>query len=90
MRQAYTIVIERGPRNLSAYVPDVPGCVTTGVSVEEIQRNMVEALEQHLRGLMEDGEPLPASLTQPADVRARAATDRVAHVVVDVPNEVPA
>jgi predicted RNase H-like HicB family nuclease len=55
----YAIVIEQGEHNLSAYVPDLPGCITTGRSVDEIERNIREAIELHLEGLREDGEPIP-------------------------------
>jgi predicted RNase H-like HicB family nuclease len=55
----YAIVIEQGPNNLSAYVPDLPGCITTGRTVEEIEHNIREAMELHLDGLREDGEPIP-------------------------------
>jgi predicted RNase H-like HicB family nuclease len=55
----YAIVIERGENNLSAYVPDLPGCITTGGSIEEIERNIREAIELHLEGLREDGGPIP-------------------------------
>jgi len=55
----YAIVIERGDHNLSAYVPDLPGCITTGQTVQEIERNIREAIELHLEGLREDGEPIP-------------------------------
>ena len=55
----YAIVIEQGKNNLSAYVPDLPGCITTGRTIEEIERNMREAIELHLEGLREDGEPIP-------------------------------
>jgi predicted RNase H-like HicB family nuclease len=51
----YAIVIEQGENNLSAYVPDLPGCITTGRTVEEIECNMREAIELHLEGLREDG-----------------------------------
>lgn len=52
----YAVVIERGENNLSAYVPDLPGCITTGRTVEEIGRNIREAIELHLEGMVEDGE----------------------------------
>jgi len=55
----YAIIIEHGENNLSAYVPDLPGCITTGQTVEEIERNIREAIELHLEGLREDGEPIP-------------------------------
>ena len=55
----YAIVIEHGENNLSAYVPDLPGCITTGKTVEEIEQNILEAIELHLEGMMEDGDPIP-------------------------------
>ena len=54
----FAIIIEQGENNLSAYVPDLPGCITTGVTVDEIERNVREAIELHLEGLR-DGEPIP-------------------------------
>ncbi|AEG14641.1 MULTISPECIES: type II toxin-antitoxin system HicB family antitoxin [Desulfofundulus] len=55
----YLAVVEQGPENYSAYLPDVPGCVATGKTVEETLRLLAEALELHLKGLKEDGLPLP-------------------------------
>ncbi len=56
----YAIVIENAGPNYSAYVPDLPGCVATGATVEEVEREMREAIELHLEGLREDGLPIPA------------------------------
>jgi predicted RNase H-like HicB family nuclease len=56
----YLIVIENAGSNFSAYSPDLPGCVTTGDTVEEIKRNMEGAIEFHLEGLREEGLPIPA------------------------------
>ena len=64
----YAIVIEQGENNLSAYVPDLPGCISTGRTTEEIERNMREAIELHLEGLREDGEPIPEPHTEVAYV----------------------
>ena len=55
----YAIVIEQGENNLSADVPVLPGCITTGRTIEEIESNIREAIELHLEGLREDGEPIP-------------------------------
>ncbi|MBI2686971.1 MAG: type II toxin-antitoxin system HicB family antitoxin [Acidobacteria bacterium] len=55
----YAIVIEHGEHNLSAYVPDLPGCITTGKTIAEIERNIVEAIELHIEGMREDGEAIP-------------------------------
>ena len=59
----YAVIIESGPYNLSAYVPDLPGCITTGKTVAEIELNIREAIELHLEGLMEDGDPIPEPKT---------------------------
>jgi len=64
----YAVVIEQGEHNLSAYVPDLPGCITTGNTVEDIERNIREAIELHLQGLREDGEPIPEPHTAVAYV----------------------
>jgi predicted RNase H-like HicB family nuclease len=55
----YAIVIEDAGSNLAAYVPDLPSCVATGESVEEVGRLIREAIELHLEGLEEDGLALP-------------------------------
>jgi predicted RNase H-like HicB family nuclease len=55
----YAMIIEKGERNYSAYLPDVPGCIATGNTVEEVKRRMREAVELHLRGMREDGLPIP-------------------------------
>ncbi len=55
----YAVVIERAGNNYSAYVPDLPGCVAAGRTVEETEVEIREAIEFHLAGLREDGLPLP-------------------------------
>lgn len=55
------IIIEQGTENYSAYVPDLPGCVSTGRSIDEVKANMQEAIRMHLEGMREDGEPIPTS-----------------------------
>lgn len=55
----YAIVIEKGEANYGAYVPDLPGCVATGDTVEETAREIREAIEFHLDGLRADGLPIP-------------------------------
>lgn len=69
----YAVVIERGPNNLSAYVPDLPGCVTTGKTVEEIERNIREAISLHLEGMREDGEPIPEPTTVALEIEVPSA-----------------
>lgn len=69
----YAIVIEQGLNNLSAYVPDLPGCISTGKTVEEVERNMREAIALHLEGMREDGEPFPEPSTSVAYVELQVA-----------------
>lgn len=60
----YAIVVEKAGNNYSAYVPDLPGCVATGATVEETEREIGEAIKFHIEGLIEDGLPVP----QPASI----------------------
>ena len=60
----YAIVIEKAQGNYSAYVPDLPGCVATGVTVAEVEREIREAIEFHLDGLREDGAEIPQPSSQ--------------------------
>lgn len=55
----YLIVIEKTDSGFSAYSPDLPGCVSTGRSQEEVEKNMREAIAFHLDGLREEGQPVP-------------------------------
>jgi predicted RNase H-like HicB family nuclease len=55
----YAIVIEKAESNYAAYVPDLPGCIATGATIEETEREIREAIDLHLRGMREDGLPIP-------------------------------
>ena len=55
----YLVIIEKANNNYSAFSPDVPGCVATGETRETAEREMHAALQMHLKGLREDGLPLP-------------------------------
>ncbi|MGC8866579.1 MAG: type II toxin-antitoxin system HicB family antitoxin [Bacteroidales bacterium] len=57
----FLIVIEKANGNYSAYSPDLPGCVATGATREEAEKNMYEAIEMHIKGLRKDGLPIPES-----------------------------
>ena len=57
----FLIVVEEAGSNYSCYSPDLPGCVATGATVEETERNMHEAIQLHVEGLQEDGLPIPTS-----------------------------
>ncbi len=63
MSRSYLVVIERGERNFSAYVPDLPGCVVTGRTREQTVERMREAIALHLDGLRADGEAIPEPVT---------------------------
>ncbi|MEO7916035.1 MAG: type II toxin-antitoxin system HicB family antitoxin [Dokdonella sp.] len=60
----YAIVIEQAASNYSAYVPDLPGCVATGSTIEVVEAQMREAIAFHLEGLREDGAPVPPPSSQ--------------------------
>ncbi len=68
----YAVVIEQANGNFSAYVPDLPGCVATGATVEEVEREIREAIAFHIEGLREDGLPVPApaSVVEYVDIAA--------------------
>ncbi len=55
----YLIIIEKAKDNYSAYLPDVPGCIATGKTVDKAKKNLTEALAMHLHGLAEDGIASP-------------------------------
>lgn len=59
----YAVIIEQAESNYSAYVPDLPGCITTGATIEEIELNIREAIQLHLEGLREDDLPIPVPST---------------------------
>jgi predicted RNase H-like HicB family nuclease len=56
----YAIVIEMAGANYSAYVPDLPGCVATGPTVEAVEQEIRDAIRFHIEGLQTDGLPVPA------------------------------
>lgn len=56
----YLVVVEKGPTSYGAYVPDLPGCIAVGETREEALASIHEAIELHLEGLKDDGQPIPA------------------------------
>ncbi|MCW5313654.1 type II toxin-antitoxin system HicB family antitoxin [Nostoc sp. KVJ3] len=66
----YVVVIEKADSNYSAYVPDLPGCVTTGATLEEVKQMIAEAIEFHLEGMLKDGLaiPKPTSIAHEVEV----------------------
>ena len=59
MSKRYAIVVERAKSNYAAYVPDLPGCVATGATVEETENRLRQAIVIHVQGLLEDGLTVP-------------------------------
>jgi predicted RNase H-like HicB family nuclease len=60
----YTVIYERGQTNWGAYVPDLPGCVSIGDTLVEVQENIKEAIALYLEVLKEDGQPIPEPSTE--------------------------
>jgi predicted RNase H-like HicB family nuclease len=62
----YAVVIEKAEGNYSAYVPDLPGCIATGSTVEAVEQEIREAIRFHIDGLKADGltVPVPSSIAQ--------------------------
>ena len=68
----YLVIVERGTASYGAYVPDLPGCIATGESRDEVLQLIREAIEFHIEGLREDGQPIPepSSFSAVVDVKA--------------------
>lgn len=69
----YAAVFERAASNWAAFVPDLPGCVSTGATLDETKRNLREAIELHLEAMREIGEPIPQPATDVAYVEFQDA-----------------
>ena len=74
MNRKYAVIFERAETNWAAYVPDLPGCVTTGRTLDETERNIREAISGHLEILREFGEmaPEPTSIAGEIEVTPAA------------------
>lgn len=68
----YAVVIEQGEGNFGAYVPDLPGCVAVGDTVEETRREIREAIEFHIEGMRADGLPIPEPISHVTYVEVAA------------------
>ncbi len=73
----YLVIIEQGPTSYGAYVPDLPGCVTVGNTREEVVAGIREAIELHLEGLIEDGDPIPLPTSAAIEVEVNVAVQAV-------------
>lgn len=64
----YAVVIEKADSSFSAYVPDLPGCISTGRTLDEVEQNIRDAIAFHIAGLREDGESVPEPTTHVAEL----------------------
>jgi len=69
----YAVVFEKAPNNWAAYVPDLPGCVTTGKTLEETRGLIAEAIEFHIEGMRLHGESVPEPTAVAESIPVRAA-----------------
>lgn len=66
----YAVVYEQTPNNFAAYVPDLPGCIATGKTLDEVKQLIREGIQFHLEGMRESGEQIPPATTTVGSVRA--------------------
>jgi predicted RNase H-like HicB family nuclease len=64
MSRRYAVIYEQGSTSIGAYIPDLPGCVAVGRTIAEVQRLIREAIQVHLKGIVEDGQAIPEPGTQ--------------------------
>ena len=69
----YAVIIEEGEGSFGAYVPDLPGCVAVAETKEELMQLIQEAIDFHIEGLREDGQPVPEPSSSVEYVEVRAA-----------------
>jgi len=91
MKRKYLAVFFKGPGNYSGYLPDVPGCVSVGDTLPEMRAMMQEALAFHIEGIVQDGDPIPESVTTTVDFTQDDPEHGVDHCVVEwIEVEIPA
>jgi predicted RNase H-like HicB family nuclease len=73
MNVRYAVIFEKALNNWAAYVPDLPGCITTGKTLEETERNIRQAIEGHLQTMREFGEPIPEPTSLAKEVEVSPA-----------------
>lgn len=73
MRLKYAVLFEQAENNWAAYVPDLPGCMTTGETLDQTEVNIREAIEGHLRTLREFGDPVPEPTSVAKEVEVSPA-----------------
>jgi predicted RNase H-like HicB family nuclease len=73
MNLKFAVIYVQAPSNWAAYVPDLPGCMTTGQTLEETQRNIREAIEGHIAALRGFGQPIPQPSSLAGEVEINTA-----------------
>ncbi len=73
MNTKYAVIFERAENNWAAYVPDLPGCITTGRTLEETKANIHEAIRGHLATMREYGDPVPEPISLAGEVEVTTA-----------------
>ncbi len=73
MNVRYAVIFEKAQNNWAAYVPDLPGCITTGITLEETEHNIRQAIEGHLQTMREFGEPIPEPTSLAKEVEVSPA-----------------
>lgn len=69
----YLVIYKKTHTGYSAYAPDLPGCISTGTTKKEIEKNMQEAIEFHIEGMLLDGEKIPEPTDNYGFVKIRPA-----------------
>ena len=69
----YAVIFEETAGNWAAYVPDLPGCISAGRTIEDVERNIREAIRGHLRTLREFGEPIPQPVSLAKEIEVPSA-----------------
>jgi predicted RNase H-like HicB family nuclease len=72
MKMKYTVILEKGLASYGAFVPDLPGCIAAGETKEEVLQLIKEAIEFHIEGIIEKGEPVPPPLCDVTQVEVTA------------------
>ena len=73
MSAKYAVIFERAENNWAAYVPDLPGCMTTGKTLDETKANIREAIHGHLETMRAYGDPIPAPASLAGEVEVTTA-----------------
>lgn len=73
MNVKYAVIFEQAENNWAAYVPDLPGCMSTGSTLEQVKANIREAIQGHLDTLREFGQPIPSPSSTAEDIEVTVA-----------------